>query len=103
MAIASVIVANTPTVVLQAAPGQTLAVITQYYTNHDTVTDESLDLYITPSGESVDNENVIGKAVTLTTTNTLSYTDKILLENGDSIVATSANGTINAVVSYTVV
>jgi len=103
MAIASEIIANTPTVVLQAGPGQTLAVITMYFTNHDTVTDESLDIYITPSGESVDNENVIAKSVDLTTTNTLAYNDRILLENGESVVATCANGTVNAVVSYTVV
>ena len=52
---------------------------------------------------SIGDENVIAKSVELTATNTLTYTEKLLIEDGDSIVAVSANGTVNAVLTYTTV
>ena len=103
MAIATGIVANTPTVVLQAPASTTYAIIGMFFTNHDGSVDETIDIHVVPALESVGDENVIAKSVALTATNTLTYTEKLLIEDGDSIVAVSANGTVNAVVTYTTV
>tara|TARA_B100001287_G_scaffold264658_1_gene256749 strand:- start:157 stop:468 length:312 start_codon:yes stop_codon:yes gene_type:complete len=103
MAIETEIVANTPTTVITAPASTTYAIIGMFFTNHDSAVDETIDINVVKSGESVGNSNVIAKSVALTATNTLTYTEKFLIDDGDSIVATSANGTVNAVITYTTV
>ena len=103
MAIATEIVDSVTTVILQSPTSTTYAVISMFFTNHDSTTDETVDIHVVPANESVGNENCIAKSVNISATNTLSYTEKLLLDSGDSIVAVSANGTVNAVVTYTTV
>ena len=53
MAIATEIVANTSTVLLQAPASTTYAVIGMFFTNHDSSVDETIDIHVVPALESV--------------------------------------------------
>ena len=81
MAIETEIVANTPTTVITAPASTTYAIIGMFFTNHDSAVDETIDINVVKSGESVGNSNVIAKSVALTATNTLTYTEKFLIDD----------------------
>lgn len=63
------------------------------------------NLYVVPSGDTAGNLNIILSELDITTKDTYQLyaaSEKLLLNNGDAIVAdASANNSISAVVSYT--
>jgi pyoverdine/dityrosine biosynthesis protein Dit1 len=66
---------------------------------------ETLDVYVVPDTDTADNTNIVIKQLTVNSTDTHQLYlggEKILLEDGDTIQATSGTaGSFTAVVSYT--
>lgn len=73
-------------------------------TNYDS-TDVSVDVWVVPGGDAAGNTNIALSSLTITAGDTYQFyagAEKLLLENGDAIVAEANSASrLNAVVSYT--
>jgi len=102
MALETNLVGNTATTVYTSSGNSaiTFASFTNYSGSSATLT-----IHLVPSGDSAGNDNIVIKDYSINAADThqlYAGGEKLLLENGDTLVATgSAATTFNAVVSYT--
>lgn len=102
MAIETTAVGNTATPVYTSSGNSaiTFASFTNYSGSSATIS-----VYVVPSGDTAGNGNIVIKDYTINAADThqlYASGEKLLLENGDTLVATgSATTTFTAVVSYT--
>ena len=79
--------------------------ITYFQLTNETAGALTVDIHVIPNGESLGNENLVAKTLSIAATDSYQlYTggEKLLLANGDTIqVTASAASGINAVVSFT--
>jgi len=67
------------------------ALTTMFFCNQSLTTSTTVDIYAVPGGIAYSSSNLIMKALSLPATETFVFdAEKLILANGDSIVATSA-------------
>jgi hypothetical protein len=92
---------STGSTILQSQPGQSLAVTTVFFCNIDANMTDNLNVYVVQAGTSTSNSNMIINTQQIPATDTFVLdAEKLILENGDSLVAKSLNGVIVATCSY---
>ena len=102
MALATTLVGNTATTVYTSSGDSaiTFASFTNYSGSSATIS-----VHVVPSGDSASDTNIVIKDYSLNAADThqlYASGEKVLMSNGDTLVATgSAATTFNAVVSYT--
>lgn len=93
MAIANVSVLNTNTTIFNSSGDFMIA--TMIFCNTSNVTSANLTLYLVPSGGNINSGSMIVNALTIPATETVFFdTERLVLGNGDSVVAVSSVTTI---------
>ena len=103
----TVLTTSTGTVLLGPIPsGKTYAVVVMFFTNSG-ASAETLSVYAYPDRSelletSADNKNLLIKDLSIEGSDTFTFNaEKLLIDAGDSIIAVSSGGNIQAVLSYT--
>lgn len=92
---------TTGSTVLQSQPGQSLAATALFFCNVDENIADSVTIFLVQAGSSASGLNIIVNNHTVPPSDTLIFEyEKLILENGDSIVAKSKSGLIVATCSY---
>lgn len=87
--------------VLQSQDKQSLAVTTVFFCNTDNTTADDITIYLIPAGASAASSNMIVNQKAIPAGDTLIFEyEKLILENGDMILAKSSKGLITSVCSY---
>jgi hypothetical protein len=86
--------------ILQTAIGYSYAVTSMFFCNTSDDQNEFLNLYIVQKDKNVSNDALVVKNIEIKATDTFTFdTEKLVLEEGDYIYATSTNGNLSAVLS----
>ena len=104
----TVLTTSTGTLLLGPIPsGKTYAVVVMFFTN-SSASAETLSVYAYPDAEilsgtpATDNKNLLIKDLSIEGSDTFTFNaEKLLIDAGDSIIAVSSGGNIQAVLSYT--
>ena len=103
----TVLTTSTGTLLLGPIPsGKTYAVVVMFFTN-SSASAETLSVYAYPDADelletSADNKNLLIKDLSIEGSDTFTFNaEKLLIDAGDSIIAVSSGGNIQAVLSYT--
>ena len=109
MALSNTTVLTTATGTLLLGPiptGKTYAVVVMFFTNSGTSA-ETVSVYAYPDADelldtSADDKNLLIKDLSIEGGDTFTFNaEKLLIDAGDSIIAVSSVGNIQAVLSYT--
>jgi hypothetical protein len=75
-------------------------VVALIFCNH-TAVNETIDVYVIPNGESQGDEHTILKEVIVEAKDTVTFNEKVILNDGDTIEAkASTSGSVALTVSY---
>lgn len=97
MAIQSIAIGTSNTTIFTATSDQMIATmifcnILSANPSNDTANSTTLTLYLVPSGSTLSSTNMIVNSLYIPATETVFFdTERIVLQNGDSIVAVAAN------------
>jgi hypothetical protein len=106
MAIQSVNIIETDTVILEVPAGKKYAITTLLVCNYSqtssSINNSSFNMYVVASGSVKSNTNLILNNVSMTAQETFSFNvERLILEGGDRVVLTSPNSDrLSATISY---
>ena len=102
MALASTVVANSNTTIISGTANKVRAVTCIFFCNTHATNSDIITVYAVTTSVTADDSNNIIKSAEINATDTLTFdTEKLLLDDGDSIIGICTTGTVSATASYT--
>lgn len=102
MALASTVVANSNTTIISGTANKVRAVTCIFFCNTHATNSDIITVYAVPTTGTADDSTTIIKSAEINATDTLTFdTEKLLLDDGDSIIGICTTGTVSATASYT--
>ena len=102
MALASTVVANSNTTIISGTANKVRAVTCIFFCNTHATNIDTITVYAVPNAGTAGDNNTIIKSAEINATDTLTFdTEKLLLDDGDSIIGICTTGTVSATASYT--
>ena len=102
MALTSTVVANSNTTIISGTANKDRAVTCIFFCNTHATNIDTITVYAVPNAGTAVDTNTIIKSTEINATDTLTFdTEKLLVDDGDSLVGICTTGTISATASYT--